>query len=75
LDLLRASDVAPPVVGYELAAGVKVVAEAELAWAKRQIGVVSPEYVPAFSENGWQVVDIASAKTTPSNLLDKLKSE
>ena len=75
LDLLKRADVTPPVVGYELTQGVRVVAEAALAWPERKVCVAVAEFAAAFSDEGWKITEFAEAIADPNTLLDKLKIE
>jgi DEAD/DEAH box helicase domain-containing protein len=73
LDHLKAAGVAPPVVGYELLQGVRIVAEAELAWPDRKVCVALAHYMSAFADGGWKITEFSAAITDPNTLLDKFK--
>jgi hypothetical protein len=69
LDVTRDGDIHPPVVGYELMEGTKIVAEAELAWEPEKIAIAYPDHVPPLQKNGWTVFDCQTVIDDPNVLL------
>ncbi len=75
LDKLRDAGVEPPVVGYELMEGNRIVAEAELAWEEGKIAVAYPEHIEPFQRNHWNVLDCRSVVDDPAPLISAFKQE
>ena len=73
LDSLRDAGIEPPVVGYEIMEGNRIVAEAELAWEGNKIAVAYPDHIEALQRNDWNVLDCQSVIDDPTVLLKAFK--
>ena len=67
--ILRDALIEPPIVGYELMKGNKIVAEAELAWEDDKVAVAYSDQIEALRRNGWNVLACQSVIDDPTVLI------